>query len=39
VIDIQNVFSEEGMKNSFIAILGESLREYELFPPLTYLNK
>ena len=39
VIDIQNVFSEPGLKNSFIAILSESLREYELFPPLTYLNK
>jgi len=39
VIDIQNVFSEEGLKNSFIAILAESLREYELFPPLAYLNK
>jgi hypothetical protein len=39
VIDIQNVFSEPGLKNSFVSILAESLREYELFPPLTYLNK
>ena len=39
VIDIQNVFSEEAMKYSFTAILAESLREYELFPPLMYLNK
>ena len=39
VIDIQNVLSEQGLKNSFIEILAESLREYELFPPLMYLNK
>ncbi len=39
VIDIQNVFAEPGLKGSFIAILAESLRAYELFPPLTYLEK
>jgi hypothetical protein len=39
VIDIQNVLSEQGLKNSFTEILAESLREYELFPPLMYLNK
>ncbi len=39
VIDIQNVFSEQGLKNSFTAILAESLREYELFPPLVHIKK
>ena len=39
VIDIQNVFPNSGMKNSFIAILSEGLREFELFPPLLHLQK
>ena len=39
VIDIQNVFSEDRLKNSFSAILAESLREYELFPPLFHMSK
>ncbi len=39
VMDIQNVFTEARLKNSFIAILAESLREYELFPPLVHLKK
>ena len=39
VMDIQNVFSEQGLKNSFTAILAESLREYELFPPLVNIKK
>jgi len=39
VMDIQNVFPNSGMKNSFIAILAESLREFELFPPLLHLRK
>ena len=39
VIDIQNVFNDSGMKNSFIAILSEGLREFELFPPLLHLKK
>jgi hypothetical protein len=39
VIDIQNVFSEPRLKNSFTAILAESLREFELFPPLVQLKK
>jgi hypothetical protein len=39
VMDIQNVFSEQGLKNSFTAILAESLREYELFPPLVHIRK
>ena len=39
VIDIQNVFREERLKVSFSAILAESLREYELFPPLVHLQK
>jgi hypothetical protein len=39
VMDIQNVFSEQGLKNSFTAILSESLREFELVPPLTHLDK
>jgi hypothetical protein len=39
VIDVQNVFPNSGMKNSFISILAESLREFELFPPLLHLKK
>lgn len=39
VIDIQGVFGEERLKNSFTAILAESLREYELFPPLFHMKK
>ena len=39
VMDIQNVFPNSGMKNSFIGILAESLREFELFPPLLHLKK
>ncbi len=39
VIDIQGVFTEERLKSSFTAILAESLREYELFPPLIHLAK
>ncbi len=39
VIDIQGVFTEERLKSSFTAILAESLREYELFPPLIQLAK
>jgi hypothetical protein len=39
VMDIQNVFPNRGMRNSFIDILAESLREFELFPPLLHLKK
>jgi hypothetical protein len=39
VIDVQNVFANSGLKNSFISILSESLREFELFPPLLHLKK
>lgn len=39
VIDIQGVFTEPRLKNSFTAILAESLREYELFPPLFHMKK
>ena len=39
VLDIQNVFPNSGMKKSFIGILAESLREFELFPPLLNLTK
>ena len=39
IIDIQNVFNEERLKNNFTAILAESLREFELFPPLVQLPK
>lgn len=39
VMDIQNVFTEPRLKNSFTAILAESLREFELFPPLVQLKK
>ncbi len=39
VIDIKGVFGDERLKNSFTAILAESLREYELFPPLIHMSK
>jgi len=39
VMDIQNVFPDSGTKNSFIALLSESLREFELFPPLLQMEK
>lgn len=39
VIDIQNVFSDYRLKNSFTSIISESLRELELFPPLVHLKK
>ena len=39
VIDIQNVFSDQRLKNSFVSIISESLRELELFPPLIHLKK
>jgi hypothetical protein len=39
VMDIQNVFPSSGMKNSFLAILAEGLREFELFPPLLHFKK
>ena len=39
VIDIQNIFSDDRLKNSFISIISESLRELELFPPLIHLKK
>ncbi len=39
VIDIQGVFQEAPLKNSFAAMLAESLREYELFPPLVHFKK
>ena len=39
VMDIQGVFADAGTRNSFIAILAESLREFELFPPLLHMKK
>lgn len=39
VIDIQNVFENERLKNSFATIISESLRELELFPPLMHIKK
>ncbi len=39
VIDVQGVFTETRLKNAFTMILAESLREYELFPPLAKLTK
>jgi hypothetical protein len=39
VIDIQQVFSDPRLKNSFVAIIAESLRELELFPPLINFQK
>lgn len=39
VMDIQGVFTDGNLKNRFSAMLAESLREYELFPPLIHLKK
>ena len=39
VIDIQAVFTNIRLKNSFVAIIAESLRELELFPPLINFQK
>lgn len=39
VIDIQGVFAAPRLKESFISIISESLRELELFPPLMHLKK
>ena len=39
VIDIQKVFTDIRLKNSFISIISESLRQLELFPPLMHLKK
>lgn len=39
VIDIQNVFTNPGQKAAFVSMLSESLREYELFPPLFKMKK
>ncbi len=39
VIDIQNVFNDARLKNSFMSVISESLRELELFPPLMHLKK
>ena len=38
VIDIQNVFKDKRERGQFTAKLAESLREYELFPPLVQLK-
>jgi hypothetical protein len=38
VIDVQQMFTEGRLKNSFIAMLTESLRESALFPPLLNLK-
>ncbi len=39
VIDIQSVFIDYRLKDSFTSIISESLRELELFPPLMHLKK
>ncbi len=39
VIDVQRVFTNIRLKNSFMGIISESLRELELFPPLMHLKK
>ncbi len=39
VIDVQNVFNHARLKNSFVSVISESLRELELFPPLIHLQK
>ncbi|MFT5598507.1 MAG: hypothetical protein ACI823_001585 [Chitinophagales bacterium] len=39
VIDIQDVFASPRLKESFLSIISESLRELELFPPLIHIKK
>ena len=39
VIDIQQVFTDMRLKQSFVGIISESLRELELFPPLINFKK
>lgn len=39
VIDIQSVFSQTRLKESFLSIISESLRELEPFPPLMHIKK
>jgi hypothetical protein len=39
VIDIQQVFTDMRLKESFVGIISESLRELELFPPLINFKK
>jgi hypothetical protein len=39
VIDIQQVFTDTRLKDNFVAIIVESLRELELFPPLINFQK
>ncbi len=39
VVDIQHVFNSDRLKNSFVSVISESLRELELFPPLIHLKK
>ena len=39
VIDIQGVFASPRLKESFLSIISESLRELELFPPLMHIKK
>jgi len=39
VIDIQNVFPDAGQRSAFVLMLSESLREFELFPPLFKMKK
>ena len=39
VIDIQQVFSDVRLKNSFVAIISESLRELEYNPPLMHMKR
>jgi len=39
VIDIQQVFANSRLKNSFMTVIAESLRELELFPPLINFKK
>lgn len=39
VIDVQNVFQSEQQRVNFALMLAESLRDYELFPPLIQLKR
>jgi hypothetical protein len=39
VIDIQQVFSDTRLKDSFISIISESLRQLEYYPPLMHMKK
>lgn len=39
VIDIQQVFPDAGLKNSFVSVISESLRGLKFYPPLMHIKR